>query len=263
MVIFRLIKALPSVPEMGRCRHRHAALHASYAFSRRVDGRLGRGRGAPGIQTPGRTKAPAKAAARPLPPRSNCASSRSRRLRNAFGAYIGSLCSQEPRLAWRHFFSAHLRSFLRKTIRSSIASADRVFPQPGMSSDLWTASPPFGDREPTGARGPEYMPKERIFGYPDHYVQSSERHPMDHLSAVVGRPRPGQGDAGRRDGQLLLLGCCPRARRPDSPRRAPATSASTSPARSSRCRRSTASSRTTAPAMRSASHSRPIGASGP
>ncbi len=30
-----------------------------------------------------------------------------------------------------------------------------------------------------------YMNEDRIVGYPDHYVQSSERHPMDHLSGLL------------------------------------------------------------------------------
>lgn len=36
-----------------------------------------------------------------------------------------------------------------------------------------------------GALRTVYMPEARILGYPDHYVQSRERHPMDHLSAVL------------------------------------------------------------------------------
>jgi ectoine hydrolase len=36
-----------------------------------------------------------------------------------------------------------------------------------------------------GARRTVYMAEGDIVGYPDHYVQSTERHPMDHLSGVV------------------------------------------------------------------------------
>ena len=36
-----------------------------------------------------------------------------------------------------------------------------------------------------GALRTVYMRQERIVGYPDHYVQSSERHPMDYLSARI------------------------------------------------------------------------------
>ncbi len=36
-----------------------------------------------------------------------------------------------------------------------------------------------------GARRTVYMSHDHIIGYPDHYVQSDERHPMDQLSAVL------------------------------------------------------------------------------
>jgi len=36
-----------------------------------------------------------------------------------------------------------------------------------------------------GARRTVYMEPEDIIGYPDHYVQSPERHPMDHLCLVL------------------------------------------------------------------------------
>ena len=47
-----------------------------------------------------------------------------------------------------------------------------------------------------GARRTVYMADDRIVGYPDHYVQSTERHPMDFLSEVIaergwGRSRVG------------------------------------------------------------------------
>ena len=37
------------------------------------------------------------------------------------------------------------------------------------------------------------MADEHIIGYPDHYVQSTERHPMDYLSGVIERPGLGRG----------------------------------------------------------------------
>jgi ectoine hydrolase len=36
-----------------------------------------------------------------------------------------------------------------------------------------------------GARRTVYMAEDNIVGYPDHYVQSTERHPMDHLSDAL------------------------------------------------------------------------------
>jgi ectoine hydrolase len=36
-----------------------------------------------------------------------------------------------------------------------------------------------------GALRTVYMAPERIIGYPDHYVQSAARHPMDHLSGII------------------------------------------------------------------------------
>ncbi len=36
-----------------------------------------------------------------------------------------------------------------------------------------------------GARMTAYLPEDRLIGYPDHYVQSTERHPMDYLSAQL------------------------------------------------------------------------------
>jgi Xaa-Pro aminopeptidase len=48
---------------------------------------------------------------------------------------------------------------------------------------------------------------DNIIGYPDHYVQSTERHPMDYLAAkLIGERGLGQADDRRRDGQLLVLG---------------------------------------------------------
>jgi ectoine hydrolase len=47
-----------------------------------------------------------------------------------------------------------------------------------------------------GAKRTVYMSHDRIIGYPDHYVQSTERHPMDFLSGII-RER---GWGGRRIG---------------------------------------------------------------
>ncbi len=44
-----------------------------------------------------------------------------------------------------------------------------------------------------GARRTVYMAPERILGYADHYVQSSERHPMDRLAEIL----EGRGWGGR------------------------------------------------------------------
>ncbi len=40
-------------------------------------------------------------------------------------------------------------------------------------------------QDANGARRTVYMDEDRIVGYPDHYVQSTERHPMEHLSGVL------------------------------------------------------------------------------
>lgn len=52
--------------------------------------------------------------------------------------------------------------------------------------------PPVGDpiwygrfMDSFGAKRTVYMADDRILGYPDIYVQSRERHPMDHLSQVI------------------------------------------------------------------------------
>ena len=52
--------------------------------------------------------------------------------------------------------------------------------------------PPTGEpiwygrgQDATGARFTAYLGHENIIGYPDHYVQSTERHPMDYLSAKL------------------------------------------------------------------------------
>lgn len=44
----------------------------------------------------------------------------------------------------------------------------------------------FGrSQDGNGARRTCYMDPSNIVGYPDHYVQSTERHPMDYLSAQL------------------------------------------------------------------------------
>ena len=40
-------------------------------------------------------------------------------------------------------------------------------------------------QDANGARRTVFMAEENIVGYPDHYVQSTERHPMDHLAALI------------------------------------------------------------------------------
>ncbi|MGQ9370287.1 ectoine hydrolase DoeA [Azospirillum sp. A39] len=52
--------------------------------------------------------------------------------------------------------------------------------------------PPDGDplwygrgQDANGARRTAYLAEDRIIGYPDHYVQSTERHPMDLLSRIL------------------------------------------------------------------------------
>ena len=54
-------------------------------------------------------------------------------------------------------------------------------------------------QDANGARRTVYMPQEQIIGYPDHFVQSRERHPMDHLSAWIVE----RGWSGRRLGLEL------------------------------------------------------------
>ena len=52
---------------------------------------------------------------------------------------------------------------------------------PGGEAPIW-----YGRSQDTrGALRTVYMNEDRIVGYPDFYVQSSERHPMDHLSGVL------------------------------------------------------------------------------
>ena len=53
--------------------------------------------------------------------------------------------------------------------------------------------PPSGDpiwygrkQDANGAKRTAYLEHDNIIGYPDHYVQSTERHPMDLLSQIIG-----------------------------------------------------------------------------
>ena len=41
-------------------------------------------------------------------------------------------------------------------------------------------------QDANGAKRTAYMAHDRIIGYPDNYVQSAERHPMDFLSGIIG-----------------------------------------------------------------------------
>jgi ectoine hydrolase len=40
-------------------------------------------------------------------------------------------------------------------------------------------------QDANGARRTAYLSQDNIIGYPDHYVQSTERHPMDFLSGII------------------------------------------------------------------------------
>ncbi len=40
-------------------------------------------------------------------------------------------------------------------------------------------------QDANGAKLTAYLRDENIIGYPDHYVQSTERHPMDYLSGIL------------------------------------------------------------------------------
>jgi ectoine hydrolase len=44
-------------------------------------------------------------------------------------------------------------------------------------------------QDANGAKRTVFMGEDQIVGYPDHYVQSAERHPMDHLADAVIRAR--------------------------------------------------------------------------
>ena len=52
---------------------------------------------------------------------------------------------------------------------------------PSVGEPIW-----FGREQDTqGARRTVWMDHESIIGYPDHYVQSAERHPMDYLANMI------------------------------------------------------------------------------
>jgi len=55
----------------------------------------------------------------------------------------------------------------------------------------------FGrSQDANGARLTVYMDADRIIGYADHYVQSTERHPMDYLSQIMTDRGWGKGNLG-------------------------------------------------------------------
>ena len=60
-------------------------------------------------------------------------------------------------------------------------------------------------QDAAGAQRTSWLPDADIVGYPDHYVQSTERHPMDYLAGEARRARPRPAPHRRRDGQLLVL----------------------------------------------------------
>lgn len=51
-------------------------------------------------------------------------------------------------------------------------------------------------QDANGAKRTVYMGHDRIVGYPDHYVQSTERHPMDVLSGIIEARGWGKGYVG-------------------------------------------------------------------
>lgn len=52
---------------------------------------------------------------------------------------------------------------------------------PPQGEPIW-----FGrGQDANGARRTAYLKPENIIGYPDHYVQSTERHPMDYLAGIL------------------------------------------------------------------------------
>ena len=55
-----------------------------------------------------------------------------------------------------------------------------------------------------GAKRTVFMAHDNIVGYADHYVMSTERHPMDYLERGHRRAWVGAIADRRRDGQLLL-----------------------------------------------------------
>ena len=52
--------------------------------------------------------------------------------------------------------------------------------------------PPAGEpiwygrgQDANGAKRTSYLAHDRIIGYPDHYVQATDRHPMEYLAGIV------------------------------------------------------------------------------
>ena len=60
-------------------------------------------------------------------------------------------------------------------------------------------------QDAAGAQRTSWLPDADIVGYPDHYVQSAERHPMDFLAGVLAERGLDRLAHRRRDGQLLVL----------------------------------------------------------
>ena len=60
-------------------------------------------------------------------------------------------------------------------------------------------------QDAAGAQRTSWLPDADIVGYPDHYVQSTERHPMDFLAGVLAERGLDRLAHRRRDGQLLVL----------------------------------------------------------
>ena len=63
--------------------------------------------------------------------------------------------------------------------------------------------PPSGEpiwygrgQDENGALRTAYMARDNVVAYPDHYVQTTERHPMEHLSCVI-RERASSSPSGR------------------------------------------------------------------
>jgi ectoine hydrolase len=52
---------------------------------------------------------------------------------------------------------------------------------PGSGEPIWYGR----GQDANGAKRTAYLAHDNIIGYPDHYVQSNERHPMDLLSKVI------------------------------------------------------------------------------
>lgn len=52
---------------------------------------------------------------------------------------------------------------------------------PGSGEPIWYGR----GQDANGAKRTAYLAHDNIIGYPDHYVQSNERHPMDLLSKII------------------------------------------------------------------------------